>query len=78
MTGEDEDKQGKFRVRDNVIHEAGLFQGHLGWSKAIVLLEEGAEEFSNIHGIQQIRFAHGHIASTFGEVLATIAREFPS
>lgn len=78
MTGEDEDKEGKLRVRDNVIHEAGLFQGHLGWSRAIVLLELGAEEFSNIHGIQQIRFARDQIASTFGEVLATLAREFPS
>lgn len=45
MTGEDELKGGKVHARMNVIHEAGLFQGRLGFTKAIVLLEEGCEEF---------------------------------
>ena len=77
MTGEDRDKSGKLHARENVIHELGLFQGHLGWRKAIVLLEESVEEFSNIQGLQQIRFSAGNIKETFGEVLATIQREFP-
>jgi hypothetical protein len=55
MTGEDETKDGKVHARQNVVHEAGLFQGRLGFSRAIVLLEQGTEEFSNIAGIQQIR-----------------------
>lgn len=76
LTAEDEMADGTMRARRNVIHEAGLFQGRLGFSRAIVLLEEGAEEFSNIHGIQQIRFAKGNIKETFGEVLATLRREF--
>ena len=54
MTAEDEQVDGKLRARMNVIHEAGLFQGRLGFSKAIVLLEEGCEEFSNISGLGQI------------------------
>ena len=70
MTGEDETKDGK-----NVVHEAGLFQGRLGFSRAIILLEEGTEEFSNIHGLQQIRFSEGKIVETFGEVLAVLRRE---
>jgi Predicted nucleotide-binding protein containing TIR-like domain len=76
LTAEDEMADGTMRARQNVIHETGLFQGRLGFSRAIVLLEEGAEEFSNIHGIQQIRFAKGNIKETFGEVLATLRREF--
>jgi predicted nucleotide-binding protein len=76
MTGEDEMKDGTIRARDNVIHETGLFQGSLGFEKAIVLLEEGTEEFSNIQGIQQIRFGKGNIKETFGDVLATLKREF--
>jgi len=76
MTGEDKDAEGKLRARENVIHELGLFQGHLGFSRAIVLLEEGTEEFSNIHGIHQIRYSKGNIKETFGEVLATLRREF--
>lgn len=78
LTAEDEMADGTMRARQNVIHETGLFQGRLGFSRAIILLEEGAEEFSNIHGIQQIRFAKGNIKETFGEVLATLRREFDS
>jgi predicted nucleotide-binding protein len=59
-----------------VVHEIGLFQGRLGFNRAIVLLEDGVEEFSNIHGIEQIRFSKGNIRETYGEILATIKREF--
>ena len=44
MTGEDETAEGKLRARENVVHEAGLFQGKLGFERAIILLEEGCEE----------------------------------
>jgi predicted nucleotide-binding protein len=76
LTAEDDMANGTQRARQNVIHETGLFQGRLGFSRAIVLLEDGAEEFSNIYGVQQIRFAKGNIKETFGEVLATLRREF--
>lgn len=78
MTGEDQTAEGTIRARQNVIHETGLFQGRLGFSRTIVLLEDGTEEFSNIHGVQQIRFSKGNIRETFGDVLATLRREFPS
>ncbi|GAB2470110.1 hypothetical protein GCM10011375_40730 [Hymenobacter qilianensis] len=76
LTAEDEMKGGEKRARQNVIHETGLFQGKLGFSRAIVLLEEGAEEFSNIYGIQQLRFKKDNIKETFGDVLAILKREF--
>lgn len=76
LTAEDQHSDGSFHARENVIHEAGLFQGRLGFGRAIVLLEDGASEFSNIHGILQIRFAKGNIKETFGDVVATIRREF--
>jgi predicted nucleotide-binding protein len=75
LTGEDETAEERFRARQNVIHETGLFQGRLGFSKAIVLLEKGVEEFSNNAGIQHISFAKGHIEGVFGDVVATIKRE---
>ncbi|MBW2342790.1 MAG: hypothetical protein JRF53_02030 [Deltaproteobacteria bacterium] len=53
-----------------------MFQGRLGFRKAVILLEKGTEEFSNIEGLQQIRFSKGAILETYGEVLATIKREF--
>lgn len=76
MTGEDKTDKGTIRARQNVIHEIGLFQGRLGFSKAIVLLEKGTEGFSNLQGIDQIRFSKGNIKETFGDVLATLRREF--
>jgi predicted nucleotide-binding protein len=75
MTGEDEQLDGKIRARENVVHEAGLFQGRLGFDRAIVLLEEGCEEFSNIHGLGQIRFPKGNIAAKFDDVRAVLERE---
>lgn len=75
LTGEDEKSDQQLHARQNVVHEAGLFQGRLGFRRAIVLLEEGVAEFSNISGLNHIPFAKGNIKETFGEVLATINRE---
>jgi predicted nucleotide-binding protein len=76
LTGEDETSEGGLRARQNVIHEVGLFQGHLGFPRAIVLLEDGVELFSNLDGVQQIRFGKGRIREVFGDTLAVIRREF--
>lgn len=75
MTAEDEQADGAYHARMNVIHEAGLFQGRLGFSKAIVLLEQGCEEFSNIQGLGQIRFPKGNIRASFEEIRLVLERE---
>ena len=75
MTGEDEQADGSLHARENVIHEVGLFQGRLSFEKAIILLEEGCEDFSNIHGITYIPFPKGKIETTFGEILRVLKRE---
>ena len=76
MTGEDRTDDDRLHPRLNVVHELGLFQGRLGFNRAIVLMEDNVEEFSNIHGIQQIRFSADSIRETYGDVLATLKREF--
>jgi predicted nucleotide-binding protein len=58
-----------------VVHEVGLFQGKLGFAKAIVLLEDGCQEFSNIHGLGQIRFPRGDIGAKFEEIRRVMERE---
>ena len=75
MTAEDEQADGKLRARENVVHEAGLFQGKLGFEKAIVLLEDGCEEFSNIQGLGQIRFPKGNIKTAFEDIREVLERE---
>jgi len=75
LTAEDEQADGKVRARENVVHEVGLFQGRLGFTKAIILLEEGCEEFSNIQGLGQIRFPTGRISAAFEDVRLVLERE---
>ena len=74
-TAEDEHGDAKLHARMNVAHEAGLFQGRLGFKKAIVLLEDGCEEFSNIHGLGQIRFPKNRVEAIFEEVRSVLHRE---
>lgn len=68
MTAEDETSEGKTRARQNVIHEAGLFQGRLGFDKVIILKQEGVEEFTNIAGLQYISFSGENIEQCFYEL----------
>ena len=75
LTGEDESTDGEKYPRMNVVHEAGLFQGRLGFSKAILLLEDGCSEFSNIQGLGQIRFPKGNISSCFESIRTVLERE---
>jgi predicted nucleotide-binding protein len=75
LTAEDQRPDGAFQPRLNVVHEAGLFQGHLGFERAIIVLEEGCEEFSNVEGLGQIRFPKGRISACFEEIRAVLERE---
>jgi predicted nucleotide-binding protein len=75
MTAEDEQADGSKRSRENVVHEAGLFQGRLGFQRAIVLLEQGCTEFSNISGLGQIRFGPGQLKAVFEEIRQVLERE---
>ncbi|WP_081718856.1 nucleotide-binding protein [Aliihoeflea sp. 2WW] len=76
LTGEDKTSENGLRARQNVVHERGLFQGKLGFDRAILIVEEGIELASNFDGVQQLRFKKGRIAEVFGDVIATLRREF--
>jgi predicted nucleotide-binding protein len=75
LTAEDERADGIHVARQNVVHEAGLFQGRLGFSRAIVMLEDGCEPFSNIDGLGQLRFPVGRISAAFEEIRRVLERE---
>ncbi|WP_448132789.1 TIR domain-containing protein [Stenotrophomonas rhizophila] len=76
LTAEDLQSDGEYRARQNVVHEAGLFQGRLGFSRAVMLVEEGVQPFTNVDGIQYIPFKSGNIREAFGDAVATLKREF--
>ena len=75
MTAEDQHSDATTYARQNVVHEVGLFQGKLGPRKAIILLEEGCQEFTNIVGLSQIRFPKGRISAVFEEIRRVLERE---
>jgi predicted nucleotide-binding protein len=75
LTAEDEKVDGGVVARQNVVHEAGLFQGRLGFTRAILLIEDGCSEFSNIQGLGQIRFPAGNIGAAFEEIRRVLERE---
>jgi predicted nucleotide-binding protein len=76
MTAEDVHARKKVRARENVVHEIGLFQGSLGFRKAIVLKEKSVVEFSNIHGLSHISFPKGKLDNAAKEeICKTLERE---
>ena len=75
MTGEDEQPSGELRARENVVHEAGLFQGRHGFKRAIVLLEEGCGKFSNNAGLVHISFPRDNIKAAFQDIREVLERE---
>jgi predicted nucleotide-binding protein len=75
MTAEDQHADQSLHARENVVHEVGLFQGHLGFRRAIVVLEKGCAEFSNIAGLNQIRFPRTNVSACFEEVRRVLERE---
>jgi predicted nucleotide-binding protein len=68
LTAEDETVDGKIRARQNVIHEAGLFQGRLGFDKVVLLKQDTTEELSNLAGLQYISFNGDNVEQTFYEL----------
>ena len=53
---------------------AGQGLGRL-FTRAIIVLESGCEEFSNIQGLGQIRFPEGNIKACFEEIRQVLERE---
>lgn len=65
LTAEDQTENGGVRARQNVIHEAGLFQGKLGFDRAVLLVQRGVEGFTNVDGLQYIPFTDDNIEEAF-------------
>jgi predicted nucleotide-binding protein len=75
VIGEDATATNTLRARQNVVHEIGLFQGKLGFTKVALLQQEGTESFSNVDGLQAIRFPGDRIEAAFPELERMMKRE---
>lgn len=65
MTGDDVANGNEARVRENVMHEIGFFQGRYGRHAVILLHEEGVNTPTNLGGIAYIPFPKGSVESGF-------------
>jgi len=65
MTGDDYTKEEEARVRENVMHEIGFFQGFYGRNFVILLHEDGVNIPSNLSGVAYIPFPKDSIETGF-------------
>ena len=65
MTGDDVANGDEARVRENVMHEIGFFQGRYGRSNVILLHEEGVNIPTNLSGVAYVPFPKGNIKTGF-------------
>lgn len=65
MTGDDIANQDESRVRENVMHEIGFFQGKYGRRFVILLHEEGVNVPTNLSGVAYVPFPKGTIEASF-------------
>jgi hypothetical protein len=66
---------GHARPDQNVVYQAGFFQGKYGFGRVALLSEEGCEGFSNMAGIVHLDFPQGQVDTTFIELRRMLQRE---
>jgi hypothetical protein len=75
LTSEDQMADGAQRARQNIVHEAGLFQGCHGFQRVALLVEERCELPSNLIGLVRHEFHGPHIEQTFASLMRHLRRE---
>ena len=65
MTGDDIANDQESRVRENVMHEIGFFQGRYGRNLAVLLHEDGVKIPTNLAGVAYVPFPKGNIEAGF-------------
>lgn len=65
MTGDDVSEQGEARVRENVMHEIGFFQGRYGRNRVILLHEDNVNVPTNLSGVVYSAFPKGRVEACF-------------
>jgi predicted nucleotide-binding protein len=66
---------GRARADQNVVYQAGFFQGKYGFGRVALLTEEGCDGFSNIAGIVRLDFPSSQVDATFIDLQRMLQRE---
>jgi sugar/nucleoside kinase (ribokinase family) len=75
LTGQDTMRTGHRYPDQSVVHQAGVFQGRVGFGRVALLVEEGVEIFSNVAGLICPPFRRGNVESTFWHLTRMLRRE---
>lgn len=75
LSARDTMSDGSRRVAQNIVHQAGIFQGRYGFGRVAILVEEDCDTFSNIAGLIRIDFSAGRVEGTFPELERMLRRE---
>jgi sugar/nucleoside kinase (ribokinase family) len=71
----EEMSNGRMRADQNIVYQAGVFQGRYGFGRVALLAEEGCDTFSNIAGLMRLDFPASNIDSSFIELRRMLRRE---
>ncbi|MGH4021326.1 MAG: PfkB family carbohydrate kinase [Pseudonocardiaceae bacterium] len=66
---------GHTRADQDIVYQAGIFQGRYGFGRVAILAEEGCHTFSNIAGLIRLSYSRGLVDSTFFELERMLHRE---
>jgi sugar/nucleoside kinase (ribokinase family) len=75
LTGEDMTEDGRRRARQNVIHEAGLFQGRYGFDRVLLLVDEECDFHLDPIGLNVVTFPRRDLASAFWQISRMIRQQ---
>lgn len=76
MTGDDI-AEDEVRVRENVIHEIGFFQGRYGRDRVCLVHEDGVNVPSNLSGIVYCPFPKGRVSAALIDLQRELRAAFP-
>lgn len=76
MTAEDLAGDDEMRVRENVMHEIGFFQGRYGRDRVSLLHQEGANVASNLSGLVYLGFDGENVKACFADLQKELRKAF--
>jgi len=68
LTKDDEFEKEKWRARQNVIHELGIFQNAFGRTNTLVLKEEGVDFPTNLNGMNEYQINLNNHADIYNKI----------